>query len=231
MNKRKVIGYSIFFFVLVIVFLIVVLGDIKSPKDFFKADTYVTLVSNFKSKSPVLSTVRPFTFTTQDGKPFTEKDMRGKVCVVNYFFTTCKGICPRMNANMRTMVYEVFKDEPGFMIVSHTVDPETDSAIVLKRYADKLNVDENKWVFLTGSKLDLYQAARNSYLLDDPKNAVVNINDQFLHTQFFALVDKNGHVRGQVYDGLKQDELKQLQSDIKDLLREKVTPETIASTK
>ncbi len=221
MRNKKVVGYSIFFFVLVAVFLIVVLGEVKTPGDLFKADTYATLASNFHSKSPVLSTVKPFTFTTQDGKPFTEKDMLGKVCVVNYFFTTCKGICPRMNANMQSMVYNVFKDNPDFMIVSHTVDPEIDTAAVLKKYADKLGVDGHKWVFLTGRKDSLYQAARNSYLLDDPKNAVVNINDQFLHTQFFALVDKNGNVRGQVYDGLKNDELKQLQSDIKELLREK----------
>jgi protein SCO1/2 len=128
-----------------------------------------------------------------------------------------------MNANMQSMVYDVFKNEPGFMIVSHTCDPEIDTAAVLKKYADKLGVDTRKWVFLTGRKDSLYQAARNSYLLDDPKNAVVNINDQFLHTQFFALVDKDGNIRGQVYDGLKQDELKQLQSDIKTLLREKPT--------
>lgn len=224
MRKKRLVYYSIFFLVLVVVFLIVVLGDVKSPGDFFKGDTYATLFANFKSKSPILSNVQPFTFTTQDGKPFTEKNMLGKVCVVNYFFTTCKGICPRMNNNMQKQVYDVFKDEPDFMIVSHTCDPETDSAVVLKKYADKLHVDENKWVFLTGRKDSLYKAARNSYLLDDPKNAVVNINDQFLHTQFFALVDKSGHVRGQVYDGLKMDELKQLQSDIKTLLKEKQEP-------
>jgi protein SCO1/2 len=120
-------------------------------------------------------------------------------------------------------VYDVFKGEPEFMIVSHTCDPETDSSSRLKHYADSLKVDETKWVFLTGRKDSLYNAARNSYLLDDPKNSVVNINDQFLHTQFFALVDKNGKVRGQIYDGLKPDELKQLQNDIRGLLREKAS--------
>ncbi len=229
MNKKKLLGYSIFFVVLVFVFLVVVLGDVHSPKDVFREQTWRTFASNFKSKSPVLNTVKPFTFITQDGKPFTEKDMLGKVCVVNYFFTTCKGICPRMNANMHTMVYDVFKDEPDLMIVSHTCDPEIDSAAVLKKYADNLHVDEHKWVFLTGRKDSLYRSARDSYLLDDPKNAFVNINDQFLHTQFFALVDKNGQVRGQVYDGLKQDELKQLQSDIRGLLAEKANNAAVAN--
>jgi len=107
------------------------------------------------------------------------------------------------------------------MIVSHTCDPETDSVPVIKHYADSLKVDERKWVFLTGRKDSLYKQARNSYLLDDPKNNLVDINDQFLHTQFFAVVDKNGNVRGQVYDGLKQEELDKLKDDIKTLLKEK----------
>lgn len=147
--------------------------------------------------------------------------MLGKVCVVNYFFTTCKGICPRMNGNLK-QVYDEFKSEPDFLIVSHTSDPETDSAGKLKAYAQKMNVDTDKWIFLTGRKDSLYTQARNSYLLDDPKNAVVNINDQFLHTQFVALVDKNGNLRGEIYDGLKKEDLKQLETDINILLHERI---------
>lgn len=212
MNKKKLIGYSIFFIVLTGLFFLFV---------FWGTD-------NWKSKAPVLNHVEPFSFTAEDGSTFTQKDMLGKVCVVNYFFTTCKGICPRMNANMHK-IYDAFKDEPNFMIVSHTCDPERDSATVLKHYADSLKVDTKKWVFLTGRKDSLYKAARNSYLLDDPKNAVVNINDQFLHTQFFALVDKNGQLRAQIYDGLKQDELNKLKDDIKRLLEEKAEPSNFSN--
>ena len=174
----------------------------------------------WKAKLPVISYVRPFRFTTQDGLSYTEKDMLGKVSVVEYFFTTCKGICPRMNASMRT-VYDAFKTEPDFMIVAHTCDPERDSAARLKIYADSMKIDTQKWVLLTGRKDSLYQAARGSYLLDDPKNNLEKIEDQFIHTQFFALVDRDGKVRGQVYDGLKQDELDKLKKDIATLLKEK----------
>ncbi len=174
---------------------------------------------SFKSKLPAISYVKPFRFTTENGTDFTDKDMAGKVCVVNYFFTTCKGICPRMNNNMHN-IYKEFKNEPDFMIVSHTSDPERDSAATLKHYADSMKVDTHKWVFLTGRKDSLYMAARTSYLLDDPNNNVKNIEDQFLHTQFFALVDKNGEIRHQIYDGLKKDDLKKLKKDIKDLLKE-----------
>lgn len=213
MNRKKVLTYGLFFIGLVALFLFFV---------FWGTD-------NWKTSMPTLASVQPFSFTAENGQSFTEKDMQGKVCVVNYFFTTCKGICPRMNGNMKK-IYEAFKDNPDFMIVSHTSDPETDSAATLMRYAQKMQVDTNKWVFLTGRKDSLYQQARSSYLLDDPKNSVKNINDQFLHTQFFALVDKNGNVRGQIYDGLKEKDLHQLEDDINTLLKERETKSHFANS-
>jgi len=202
--SKKLVAYLLFFVILVLAFYFFL----------FKG------TDNWKTKLPVISYVKPFHFTTQDGLVFTDRDMLGKVCVVEYFFTNCKGICPRMNANMKT-IYEAFKNEPNFMIVSHTCDPERDSAARLKVYADSMKIDTQKWVLLTGRKDSLYQIARSAYLLDDPKNNVEKIEDQFIHTQFFALVDKDGKVRAQVYDGLKQTELDRLKKDIGTLLAEK----------
>lgn len=125
-----------------------------------------------------------------------------------------------MNSNMKK-IYEEFKNEPDFLILSHSCDPETDSVPRMKHYSDSLKVDTRKWVFLTGRKDSLYKMARFSYGIDDPKNVVANIKDDFIHTQFFALVDKNGVVRGAVYDGLKENELEKLRIDIKGLLKEK----------
>lgn len=170
-------------------------------------------------KFQVLNTVKPFNFTNQEGNNISERDVEGKVYVAEYFFTTCTGICPILNTNMKT-IYEKYETEPGFMILSHTCDPANDSVGRLKQYADSLQVDPAKWVFLTGSKDSLYNAARVSYLLDDPKNNMENIDEQFLHTQFFALVDKNGRVRKKIYDGLKKSELRELEKDIAVLLKE-----------
>jgi len=209
---KKAIGYTIFFVVLTIGFLIAVF-----------AGTYM-----WKAKSPAISYVQPFIFTTQDNKPFAKKDMAGKVCAVNFFFTTCKGVCPIMNNNL-SKVYDEFKKEKDFLIVSHTCDPETDSAAQLKHYADSMKVDTHKWIFLTGRKDSLYLAARNSYLIDDPNNNVGNINDQFLHSQFIALVDKFGNVRGQVYDALKPADVKLMEENIKALLKETRPPSTTVS--
>lgn len=202
--SRKLTGYLLFFGALLLVFYVFLFRG----------------TDKWKAKLSVISYVKPFHFTTQDGLMFTDRDMLGKVCVVEYFFTTCKGICPKMNTNMK-VIYEQFRNEPGFMIVSHTCNPDTDTAARLKWYADSLKVDTEKWVFLTGRKDSLYQIARSAYMLDDPKNSVDKIEDQFIHTQFFALVDKDGKVRGQIYDGLKQTELDRLKKDIKTLLAEK----------
>lgn len=117
-------------------------------------------------------------------------------------------------------IYEAYKAEPDFLILSHTCDPANDHPARLKQYADSLQVNTEKWIFLTGRKDSLYNTARRSYLLDDPKNNDQNIDEQFLHTQFFALVDKNGNVRKKIYDGLKKEEMEELEKDIAVLLKE-----------
>ena len=118
-------------------------------------------------------------------------------------------------------IYDEFQAEPDFLILSHTCDPETDSVPKLKKYSDSMQVNSRKWVMVTGRKDSLYQMARAAYLLDDPKNSVQKIEDQFIHTQFFALVDKDGKVRSQIYDGLKKDEIEKLKKDIRELLQER----------
>jgi len=166
------------------------------------------------------SYVRPFSFTNQDGKQITEKDVKGKVYVAEYFFTTCRGICPDMNNNMK-LVYEAFKGNPDFLILSHTSDPETDSAAQLKKYADSLGVNTNQWIFLTGRKDSLYNMGRLSYTIDDPANNLKSIDDDFLHSQFWALVDRNGDVIKEVYDGLKKAEVQKMIKDARKLLKQK----------
>jgi protein SCO1 len=168
---------------------------------------------------PVLSSVQPFSFADQEGRTVTQRDVAGRVYVAEYFFTTCKGMCPIMNANIKR-VYLDFMKEPDFRILSHTVDPQTDSVSRMKRYADSMGADPSRWMFLTGRKDSLYRMARNSYLLDDPKNNAENPEEQFIHTQFVALVDRQGRVR-KIYDCLKEEEIVELEKDIRGLLNEK----------
>jgi len=199
MNKR--VFYIVFFAAVVLLFY------------FFMTK----LASGFtQSNLPPISRVQPFVFTNQNGKQVTEKDLKGKVVVATYFFTTCRGICPEMNGNLKK-VYEQFKNEKDFLLLSHTSDPGTDSVPRIKRYADSIGADPNNWIFLTGRKDSLYSAARLSYAIDDPANNLKSIDDQFLHTQYWALVNKKGEVR-KIYDGLKNNEINDLVDDIKKLL-------------
>jgi protein SCO1/2 len=182
--------------------------------------TLTLIIPGFgKVQSPRLSIVQPFSFTNQDGKTFTEKEVAGKVYVAEFFFTHCDGICPIMNNNMR-LVYEEFNNNGDFLILSHTCDPDRDSVAQMKHYADSMKVDTKRWIFLTGRKDSLYNAARVSYTIDDPKNNLKNIDDQFIHSQFWALVDKNGDVR-KIVEGIKESEVKSLIKEAKRLLKEK----------
>jgi len=171
-----------------------------------------------KTKLPVISVVKPFSFLDQNGDTITNTNVKGKVYISEFFFTTCPGICPKMNTNLRP-IYEKYKSQPDFLILSHTVNPSVDTVQRLKHYADSLGVQADHWIFLTGRKDSLYYAARLSYQLDDPKNNYSPLDEQFIHTQFFALVDKNGRVRS-IIDGLKKDELLEMQNQIDELLHE-----------
>lgn len=202
--SKKYWLYIGFFAVLVVIFLV--------------ALSY-TIPGFSNPKIAAISTVEPFAFKDQDGKTVTEKDAYGKVNVVNFFFTTCTSVCPRMNNNLKA-VYENFKDEPDFQILSYTCDPSRDSVARLKWYADSvMKVDTGKWIFLTGNKDSLYAMARHSYKIDDPKTATEDTETDFLHTQLVALVNRKGEVV-RIYDGLKPSELSQMQQEIKKLLKE-----------
>ena len=202
MNK-KLLFYLGFFVLLLGVFYLVL---------FWGTDLW-------RKKLPAISEVKDFAFVSQTGDTITNRHVAGKVQVVEFFFTTCKGICPKMNNNLLGIAAN-FSKEADFMIVSHTVDPDKDSVGRLKHYADSLKVDGSKWLLLTGSKAKLYEAARKSYLLDNQNDETAAIEEQFIHTQFFALVDKKGFVRG-IYDGLNKQELEKLNGDIRLLLQER----------
>ncbi len=163
--------------------------------------------------------VEPFSFINQFGDTITEKNVEGKIKIVEYFFTTCQGICPKMNDNM-AKVYQHFRGDNDIVILSHTVDPETDTVEQMKRYSEKFDADPKQWQFLTGSKHDLYTAAINSYLITVVEDTTKKILPDFIHSEFFILVDKNNRVRGS-YDGTKMDEVNQLIKDIKSLKEER----------
>ena len=164
-----------------------------------------------------ISNVKKFSFINYNGSIINNETVKNKVYVAGFFFSTCTGICPQMNDYLKNIVYGKYKNDSNFCILSHTVTPQIDDTIKLKKYADSIGVTTNNWYFLTGSKASIYEAARTSYTVDDPKN---NLDDAtLLHTQYVALVDKQQRVRA-IYDATKKVELVECTKKIEELLKE-----------
>lgn len=166
-------------------------------------------------------TIAPFSFTNQLGETITEKNTAGKIYVTNFFFTTCGSICPKMTKQLQRVQSE-FASDDNLLILSHTVNPSTDSVPKMKAYADRFEANHAKWWFLTGSKEELYKMARKSYLvvpdMEDPDFKHGDESD-FIHTENFVLIDPDKRIRG-MYDGTNPDEVTNLIQDIYDLKKE-----------
>ena len=166
-------------------------------------------------------TIGDFSFINQNGKTITQNDIQDKIVVVEYFFTTCMTICPKMNIQMQR-VNEHFRGNYDFKILSFTVNPEVDTVEQMKRYADAHNANPNQWHFLTGEKERLYHLARTSFFVLKPAEAQ-NLGDagnDFIHTNNFVLIDKQKRIRG-YYDGTSIKETDQMILDIEELMVEK----------
>ncbi len=167
-----------------------------------------------------------FELTDQNNAIVSNKDYKGKVYLVEFFFTTCPTICPKMNRNM-IAIQNHFFGNPNFGIASITIDPKNDTAPILKKHADDLGVRSSNWHFLTGDKKYIFDLANKGFNLYAGENS--KVNGGFEHSGLFALIDKNGDIRCRkddfgnpilYYDGLEKEGLKALQQDIAILLRE-----------
>lgn len=161
-------------------------------------------------------TIGSFRLVNQDSTIITNETLDGKIYVADFFFTSCRTICPVMKTQMMR-VYEAVEDDPDVAIVSHTIDPEYDTVALLHDYADRLGVKSNKWHFLTGDKDSIYYLAQTSYFvtaMEDDTEA-----EGFIHSGAFLLIDKKGRIRGK-YDGTKSEEVDKLIKDIEILRKE-----------
>ena len=164
----------------------------------------------------VYQTIPNWAFLNQDSVLTTNKATDGKVYVADFFFTSCSTICPTMHRNLMT-VYKEFKTNPDVMFVSHTIDFKYDKPSVLKKYAQKLGVDGDKWQFLYGSKDSVYTLAEKNYLVAVGEDSTAK--DGYIHQGYLVLIDKDRRIRG-AYDGTKEDQVEQLKKDIPILLAE-----------
>lgn len=166
----------------------------------------------------VFHTIPKFSLIDEQSKAVTEKVVRGKIHVADFFFTRCETVCPKLSSQL-SRVQEIFIDNPDIRLVSYTVDPDHDTPDVLRRYAKEYDAEPGKWSFLTGQKRKIYDLAQKGYFVavqakGDGKTAPA---ETFTHSEKLVLVDKEGVIRG-YYDGTDKVEVDRLILEIRVLL-------------
>ncbi len=188
------------------------------PKRYF-FDTVVTVTEKGQTKQDtVWHKIRAFTLTNQFGKPVSFDEWKDKIIVADFFFTACPSICPTLTRNMKKLQDAFSKTDSIVRFVSFTVDPKRDSAARLKAYADKYNVNQDSWWFLTGAKNEIYDLALNEFKASIAQEEGVDTN--FIHTDKFFLLDRDRVVRGW-YSGLDSVHLDLLMNDVVLLMMER----------
>lgn len=218
-------------------FVILIIGIFAIPKiidrikngEVVKGDRLDNISNHSSEDKSKLLTIGPapkFELTDQNNRLISNKDYVGKVYVLEFFFSTCPTICPKMNLNMLTIQNKFFGN-PNFGIVSITINPEYDTAAVLKEHAIKLGVKSANWHFLTGEQTKIFELANKGFNVYVGENA--KANGGFEHSGLFALIDKNGDIRCRkdnygnpilYYDGIEKEGVRNIQQDIATLLKE-----------
>ena len=166
-----------------------------------------------RSSLPILAEVPEFQFRDQNDRPFGRNQMLGKVCVVDFIFTRCQGICPVM-ANRYTHLFRLFQDAPDLQLISVSVDPDYDTPDVLRQYAANLGIMDKRWILLHAPLDHVQDFCENGFLLpaqDLPQG----------HSGKFALVDRQGRIRG-YYDHDSDADQDLLKTHIRALLKAKL---------
>ena len=170
---------------------------------------------------PVLSDpkthrIDDFNLVNQDSENRSTENWENRIVVVNFFFTHCPVICPKMTNNLKR-VCKAYEEDGGILINSFSVDPERDNVHQLKAYTQRHQIETAKWDLLTGDKKDIYRIARNSFMV------VATDGDggpeDFIHSERLILIDRQRRIRG-YYNGTSRQETDQLISDIKKLKNE-----------
>lgn len=168
-----------------------------------------------------INDIPPFSLTERSGRNITNQDLRGKIWVADFVYTTCPGPCPLITQSMAKLQTAVAND-PRVQLVSFTVDPTDDTPAVLGNYADKFGASKDRWWFLTGPEKPLYSLIQNGFyqVVQDNRGQALE-KDQFVvtHSTNLAVVDGNGVLRGS-FDALSPEGRQQVLAAIATLEKE-----------
>lgn len=167
--------------------------------------------TGLKSGLPELGDVPLFKLTLSSGEPFSSEILGGKVWVVDFFFTTCNGPCPRMSVQMNKL-QDAVAELDDVRLLSITIDPANDTPAELAAYARRYRADPGRWYFLTGPAADIRKISYDTFHLSDVGGALE-------HSSRFALVDRKGRIRG-YYETNDPNAIAQLVEDIRKVRKE-----------
>jgi protein SCO1/2 len=173
---------------------------------------------NVEGNDTVYHKIADFRFLDQDSAVVTGETFKDKIYVADFFFTSCRTICPIMKTQM-LRVYDSIENDADVLLLSHTIDPEYDTVGRLHDFAERLGVKSGKWHFVTGAKDSIYNIAQTSYFATAMQDAAEP--DGFIHSGAFLLIDKQKRIRGK-YDGTKEEDVNRLLRDIRKLKQEKL---------
>lgn len=156
-----------------------------------------------------LGPVTAFEFTERNGQIFTADNLKNKISVVDFIFTSCPGPCPVMTGKMATM-YRRYANDPRIQFVSISVDPANDSLSVLRAYAEKYGVTDNRWAFLRGPIEEVHRVSEQIFKLGGELPS--------LHSSKFILVDGEANIRG-YYSSEETEALSTLQTHVDQLVK------------
>lgn len=162
--------------------------------------------------------IKKYTLESQLKDKFGDKDMKGKVSVVNFFFATCQGYCPRMTSNIKR-AFKHHKGEKGVNFISYSVTPNIDTKETLKEYAKRTDIANSNWHLVRGDRDTIYNLARKQ-LQADLEVDLKKDEDQFVHSENVYLIDQDLYVRG-IYNSASKREMNELSEDISKLLKKK----------
>lgn len=192
-------------------------GAIHIPPRYFYDSVIVKEEKGKKTTDTVWHQVRNISFTNQMGKTVALNDLKGKIIVLDFFFTRCPSVCPGLTRNMQKLQTAFVKNPDIVQFLSISIDPEHDSAVNLRKFADRFNVNHDTWWFVTGNKKDIYDFAFTEI---KASVADANVDTAFIHTENFFLLDSNRVVRGW-YNGFDTAALSLLARDVSTLTLEK----------
>ena len=217
MNLMKIISKALFVVFVLLIFACETSNDQELLLPILgERDVEYSMKNGEEVADTVYHVVPDFEYRTQDSVLVNSKDIKGKVWITDFFFTSCPSICPPMTSNMQALSENVIDLKEHVQFLSFSIDPMRDTPEKLRGYIEARDINDDYWFFLNGDE-DATHLLAKSFFNGAERNS--DVDGGFGHTDYFALVDTKGHVRG-IYRGTDFEQMAVLEKDLRQLLKQ-----------